>query len=128
MVWVRGTDRYKVGYETKPLGGVLGFLEGVINLGERVIVGPRSKPTAFLGGAPPPPDGERSVEISEPVQIALGSVERLKQQVAELKTNAGELRGTVRDVRRDVDGDPLNSLLGLLSGLLTGLIHRRFAH
>ena len=52
----------------------------------------------------------------------------LKKEVAELKTNAGELRGTVRDVRRDVDGDPLSYLLGLLPGLLTGLFHRRFAH
>ncbi len=52
----------------------------------------------------------------------------LKREVASLKTNAGELRGTVRDVRRDVDGDPLNYLLGLLPGLLTGLVHRRFAH
>ena len=52
----------------------------------------------------------------------------LKKEVADLKANTGELRGTVRDVRRDVDGDPLNYLLGLLPGLLTGLFHRRFAH
>jgi len=52
----------------------------------------------------------------------------LKKEVAELKANTGELRGTVRDVRRDVDGDPLSYLLGLLPGLLTGLFHRRFAH
>ena len=52
----------------------------------------------------------------------------LKKEVADLKANTGELRGTVQDVRRDVDGDPLSYLLGLLPGLLTGLFHRRFAH
>ena len=52
----------------------------------------------------------------------------LKREVADLKENAGELRGTVQDVRRDVDGDPLNYLFGLIPGLLTGLLHRRFAH
>ena len=56
--------------EANSLGGVLGFLEGVITLGERIVVGPRQKPTPFPGGSPPPPDGEPSSEISEPVQSA----------------------------------------------------------
>ena len=69
---------------------MLGFLEGVINLGERIVVGPR--PTPFSGGTPPLPDGNRSVEISEPVQIALGSVERLKLHVAGIRLQIGDLR------------------------------------
>ena len=118
LVWVRGTDRYKVGYEAKPLGGVLGFLEGVINLGERIIVGPKPKPTPFPGGTPPPPDGEPSVEISEPVQVALGSVERLKQQVADLKANAGELKSNAATLREAVDnlknGNPIEKAKAVL--------------
>jgi len=122
LVWVRGTTRYRVGYDAKPLGGVLGFLEGVINLGARIVIGPPKPPVPFpdpIGNTPQPPDGTPSVEISEPVGIALGSVERLKQQVADLKANAGELKSNAATLRETVDslknGNPIEKAAAVIT-------------
>lgn len=146
-IWVRRSSSFRTGYDPAHRGGLIGFLERVIDSLAKLVAGERS-PRPFPVGNRPEPDGTPSVEPAPPIATSLASVERLKADLAKARADIErlqsanpleKLRGVVAlksDIaavkehaaaaKQDAQSNPLQFLWGLI-GIGTGLMHRRFA-
>lgn len=147
LIWVRRSPSFRTGYDPKQRGGLIGFLERVIDSLAKLVVGEHS-PKPFPVGNLPAPDGTPSVEPAPAIATSLASVAMLKADLEKVRTDIErlksanpleKLRGVVAlksDIaavkehavaaKEDAQSDPLQFLWGLI-GIGTGLIHRRFA-
>jgi len=157
VIWVRGTDKYRVGYEPDRRGGLVGWIASVFDGLARLIVGekpsPKFPPLDRSSPAAPPAE---DAALSPQVNSALESVKRveagllkakedigklqsanpltklkgvvaLKSDVADIREDAATALSEIKGVKDSAKEKPLTYLWGLF-GVLSGLVHRRFAH
>ena len=147
LIWVRRSPSFRTGYDPAQRGGLIGFLERVIDSLAKLVVGERP-PVPFPNAQLPEPDGSPSLEPAPVVSAGLASVALLKTDLAKARADIErlksanpmeKLRGVVAlksdiaavkehaaAVKDEARGDPLQFLWGLI-GIATGLVHRRFA-
>lgn len=113
-IWVKGTDRYRVGYSAERRSGLLGWLAGAVRHLIEGIVG-RDEPRSFPIPETPipeqprsPPDGESAAEQNETQQLIdrlLADVSALRDQASETRTDLEEFKesgviGKIRAIAR----------------------------
>ena len=102
VIWVRGTDKYRVGYDPDRRGGLIGWIAGIFDGLGKLIIGEKP-PVAFppLEPQPEPQPGEPPVEDSPP---APSQVDETKAAVAELKDGLLKAKG---DLERLKSANPI---------------------
>ena len=155
VIWVRGTDRYRVGYDANRPGGLLGWIVTVLDSVAKVIVGEQPEPVMppIKGSGvpdpvpddPPAPIDQTKAAIDKlraDVGRATANIERLKSanpltklkgvvalksDLKTIKADAAAALSSAKATKEDMKERPLSYLWGLL-GVISGLLHRRFAH
>jgi hypothetical protein len=147
LIWVRRSPSFRTGYDPAQRGGLIGFLERVIDSLAKLVVGEHA-PVPFPIGQQPEPDGTPALEPAPVVSAGLASVELLKADLAKaradidrlksanpleklrgvvaLKSDVAAIKEHAAAVKDEAQGDPMQFLWGLI-GIGTGLLHRRFA-
>lgn len=146
IVWVYGTAEYRDGYAPQRRGGLVGFLQGIIEGLVKVVAGEQKGP------APPMPDGSAAVEppkvevvpgVAAPkgyedlvasMAEARAELETLKKgnlmeklkALAALKADVANIQTEAAKAKQKAKEDPKSLLWGLL-GIVSGLVHRRVA-
>lgn len=100
-IWVKGTDRYRVGYSAERRGGLLGWLAAAVRHLIEGIVGreePRSFPlpeTPIAERPRSPPDGESAADPNETQQL----IDRLLADVSALRDQASDTRADLEQFK-----------------------------
>jgi hypothetical protein len=102
VIWVRGTDQYRVGYEPDRRGGLIGWIAGIFDGLGKLIIGERP-PVAFppLEPQPEPQPGEPPVEDAPPEP---SQVDETKAAVAKLRADAAKVK---EDLERLKSANPI---------------------
>lgn len=110
VIWVRGTDKYRAGYEPDRRGGIVGWLAGIFDGLGRLIIG--DKPAIgfpAMGSAPNAPATVSLPVIDEEVpsqaSTTLASVQALKDDLLKAKADLEMLKSA----------NPLTKLKGLVA-------------
>lgn len=154
VIWVRGTDKYRVGYEPDRRGGLIGWIAGIFDGLGKLIIGekppvefpplePQPEPQPIADAPPEPSQLEETKaavsELRDGLLKAKDDLERLKSvnpiekmravfalkaDAAAIKADAQAALSEARGLKDDVKEKPLSYLWGLF-GLLSGLAHRK---
>ncbi|MBT3708924.1 MAG: trypsin-like serine protease [Gammaproteobacteria bacterium] len=88
MIWVRGTNNYRVGYSPTRRGGVIGFLTSVLRGLTDAVLGvasPKDFPQPYRR-VPGPPDEEAAI-VPVPATELEASLNSLREDIAKLKSS-----------------------------------------
>jgi hypothetical protein len=83
VIWVRGTDQYRVGYEPDRRGGLIGWIAGIFDGLGKLIIG--EKPPVAFPPLEPQPEPRPFGPPAEDAPPAPSQVDETKAAVAELK-------------------------------------------
>ena len=110
VIWVRGTDKYRVGYDPDRRGGLIGWIAGIFDGLGKLIIGEKP-PVAFppLEPQPEPQPGEPPVEDAPP---APSQVDETKAAVAELRDGLLKAKG---DLERLKSANPIEKARGIFA-------------
>jgi hypothetical protein len=110
LLWVQGTESYRVGYDPDTRGGLIGWLAGVFDGLGKMIIGERPV-TQFppINGTPiqpqPQPDPIGEPQPAPQISIALASVADLKMQLLAAKADLELLKSA----------NPIDKLRGIVA-------------
>lgn len=111
VIWVRGTDKYRVGYEPDRRGGLVGWIASVFDGLARLIVGEKPSPKfpPLDGSSPSEPDGADPAPVPVPMPTPIDAT----------KLAVEKLRGDLLKARADVEklksANPITKLKGVVA-------------
>ncbi len=113
-IWVRGTPHYKVGYDARRRGGLLGWIRGVFKMLIGGLIGERKQPE-LPGPAPPQPKLEPAPEYQPLPEIESDSA--TKSNIENLVADLKELKSEALQTKADLEQFKEAGVIGRIKGI-----------